>query len=71
MCVGATQGVDETIDPKPVPKSSAITFSAIVLVSSLVIFAAAGVLAWTLQKSRQQRYELLAQNESNEGMFDA
>jgi len=64
---GDTRGIDDTADPQSMPanrKSGAI-FPIIVLVGSLVIFAAAGLFAWTLQ-SRHQKYEPLSQSDLTE-----
>ena len=68
---GATQGVDETADPQQKPAATASIFPALVLGCSMLIFAAAGVLAWSLKRSREQRYELLGQNDLTLEINDA
>lgn len=64
---GDTRGIDETADPESMPAhgQSGAIFATIVLVGSLVIFAAAGMFAWVLQ-SRHQKYEPLSQSDLTE-----
>ena len=64
---GDTRGIDETADPESMPahRQSGAIFPIIVLVGSLVIFAAAGMFAWALQ-SRHQKYEPLSQSDLTE-----
>lgn len=66
---GDTRGVDATADPTSTPVSRHITaaFPAIVLVGSLTIFAAAGLLAWHLKSSRP-KYEPLGQSDLTEDL---
>ncbi|KAL0020529.1 hypothetical protein WJX79_005453 [Trebouxia sp. C0005] len=64
---GDTRGIDETADPEPMPSNQKMgaIFPTIVLVGSLVIFAAAGIFAWVLQ-SKHQKYEPLSQSDLTE-----
>lgn len=68
---GDTLGIDETADPKlaPTNTSNGVFFPAVVLMGSLVIFAAAGMFAWTL-KSRRQKYAPLGQSDLTEEITD-
>lgn len=58
-CAGATQGVDETVDPAAPSSISRATAATIVLVGTVAIFVAAGVAAWALKRLRRPQYEPL------------
>lgn len=67
VTAGDTRGIDETADPESMPanRKSSTVFATVVLVGSLVIFAAAGMFAWALQ-SKHQKYEALSQSDLTE-----